>query len=150
MEVDLMSLKRFIKQSSIPYMSADDMVKEAIGRMIDSGSGVVLVTDAGGALEGIVSERDVMTRVAGEERDPKTTTLATIMTTKVVTAPLETDLDKAIYTMREHRIRHLPVLDEKGCIAGMISLRYLLHDRVDELIDEVRSLEAYMNDAPGG
>ena len=83
-----MSLKRFIKQSSIPYMSADEMVKEAIGRMIDSGSGVVLVTDAEGALKGIVSERDVMTRVAGEDRDPKTTTIATIMTTEVVTAPL--------------------------------------------------------------
>ena len=131
-------------------MSADETVKKAIGRMIDSGSGVVLVTSADGALEGIVSERDVMTRIAGEERDPKTTPLATIMTTEIVTAPLDTDIDRAIHTMREHRIRHLPVLDENDCIAGLISLRYLLHDRVDELIDEVRCLEAYMNDAPGG
>jgi CBS domain-containing protein len=145
-----MSLKRFLKKSSTPHMSAQESVKEAIGRMIDSGSGVVLVTNAEGALEGIVSERDVMTRVTGEERNPNTTSLSEIMTTEIVTVSPEMDLDDAIYTMREHRIRHLPVLEENGCIAGMISLRYLLDDRGDERMDEVRSLVAYMNDAPGG
>ena len=52
--------------------------------------------------------------------------------------------------MSDQRIRHLPVVSSENRVLGMVTLRYLLHDRIDDLISEVQSLEAYFNDAPGG
>jgi CBS-domain-containing membrane protein len=57
---------------------------------------------------------------------------------------------EALQTMVEGRIRHLPVVTKDNEIVGMLSLRYLLHDRINELRDELQRLEAYFNDAQGG
>jgi CBS-domain-containing membrane protein len=72
------------------------------------------------------------------------------MTTKVITVTEEIPISEAIQTMVDHRIRHLPVVDAENRITGIISLRYLLHDRINELVSEIRTLESYFNDAPGG
>ena len=145
-----MTLNRFIKKEAIPYMTAGDTVSQAIKSMASCRSGVVLITGEKGILQGIVSERDIVMRITAEGRNPDETTLREIMTTDIVDIPHDAAIDDAIRLMRKHRIRHLPVLEEDGSVTGLISLRYLLHDKIDDLIDEVRSLEAYFNDAPGG
>lgn len=144
------SINRFIKMRLIPHMNEVDSVMEAISQMIESKSGCVLVTCPKDELLGIVTERDVMTRVTAEGLDPRSTRLAEVMTTKITTIPLETSLNDAVHIMSDQRIRHLPVVDSDNKVLGMVTLRYLLHDRIDDLISEVQSLEAYLNDAPGG
>ena len=63
----------------------------------------------------------------------------------------EMDVSEAMSIMNENRIRHLPVLNEQGEIEGMISLRYLHHDRMEDLFSELSSLNAYYPaDGPGG
>jgi CBS domain-containing protein len=145
-----MPINRFIKMRQIPHLNEVDSVLDAINHMIDTKSSCVLVTCPRDTLLGIVTERDVMTRVTAKGLDPRTTRLAEIMTTEITTIPPETSLNDAIHVMSDERIRHLPVVDNDNKVLGMVTLRFLLHDRIDDLIQEVQSLEGYLNDAPGG
>ena len=46
--------------------------------------------------------------------------------------------------MAEHHIRHLPILDEKKKVVGMVSLRHVMEERISDLEHEVDVLEAYL------
>jgi len=53
--------------------------------------------------------------------------------------------------MLERHFRHLPVVDHDGKLLGMLSIRNVLQWRVDDLTQELDSLEQYVaNDGPGG
>lgn len=144
-----MSLKPFLRNTSLLVLREDETVMRAIEVMIERKAAAVLVGEPKD-MKGIFSERDVMTRIVVPGLDPRATTLGTVMTTNVTYAREDMPLTEAIRLMSEKRIRHLPVILSDGTIAGMISLRYLLHDRINELIDETHALEGYLNDAPGG
>ncbi len=144
-----MSLKPFLRNTELLMLTEDDTAWRAIEVMVEHRSGAVLIGDTSD-LRGIFSERDVMSRIVLPERDPRTTLLGEVMTSDIAVAPESAELNDAIRLMSERRIRHLPIIKSNGHIAGMISLRYLLHDRINELINEITSLEGYLNDAPGG
>ena len=53
--------------------------------------------------------------------------------------------------MVERHVRHLPIVDAHGQLAGMLSVRNVLERRVDDLARELHSLDQYLsNDGPGG
>jgi CBS domain-containing protein len=123
---------------------------DAIQAMAGAKVGSVAVVD-GGALEGIFSERDVMLRIVGEGRDPKTTLVEEVMTSPVQVIPKRTTGEEALRIMIQNHIRHLPVIDEKGHVQAMVSMRSLLEERVDELHQQLNSLESYITaDGIGG
>src|SRR5262249_25426444 len=113
-------------------------------------TGAVAVLD-GDKLVGMFSERDVMDRIVSEQRDPRRTPISDVMTKNVKTIDDRTSVRDAVTLMREHRIRHLPVLDASGALKGMVALRYLLFDIVDDLERESISLRSYFGaDGAGG
>jgi hypothetical protein len=60
-------------------------------------------------------------------------------------------LDEAIGLMLLRHLRHLPILSREGKVLGLLSIRALLEEKVQDLSREVISLEQYMaNDGPGG
>jgi CBS domain-containing protein len=83
--------------------------------------GALVVTEAG-RIAGMFTERDVLRRVVGEQRDPAKTTVAEIMSSDVFCCSLDTSLDEAGGAMKNHRIRHLPVVDDDGGLLGLISI----------------------------
>jgi CBS domain-containing protein len=73
------------------------------------------------------------------------------MTTPVELATLATGPGEALATMVERHFRHLPVVDDSGKLLGMLSIRNVLQWRIDNLTQELDSLEHYVaNDGPGG
>lgn len=144
-----MSLKPFLRNTESLTLTEVDTAWRAIEVMVEHRAGAVLIGSVDD-LRGIFSERDVMSRIVLPGRDPRTTSLGEVMTSEITVAPESTGLSDAIRMMSERRIRHLPIIKSNGEIAGMISLRYLLHDRINELINEITALEGYLNDAPGG
>ena len=73
------------------------------------------------------------------------------MSTDIVVVPEDTDVSAALAIMTEKRFRHLPVVNDVGEIQGMISLRFLHHDCMEDMLQEMESLEAYYSaDGPGG
>jgi CBS domain-containing protein len=68
------------------------------------------------------TERDVLKRVVGEQRDPVRTTVGEVMSSEVVCCSPDTPLEEAGAAMKNRRIRHLPVVDDEGHLRGMVSI----------------------------
>lgn len=146
-----MPLQRLVKPvGKFPTMKATDSVMDGINSMISQESGVVMITDDDSHLEGIFSERDVMLKITSKGLDATSTLLSDVMTTEIIKVLDTVDAHEAIQIMVDGRIRHLPVVTNENTLVGLISLRYLLHDRIKDLLEECNSLEAYLNDSHGG
>ena len=126
------------------------VVLDAVRTMEEAQGGACAVMD-GAALVGIFSERDLMLRIVRVGLDPKKTTVEQVMTEDLETVTSDTDSSDALSLMVSKHIRHLPVVGEDGDLAGLLSIRNLLQCHVEELVDQLNSLEAYYAaDGPGG
>ena len=119
--------------------------------MTERGVGAATVVQ-GTRVLGVVTERDVMRKVVALGRDPRSTRVRDIMSSPAMTIGLKATVASAAALMREHHIRHLVVLDEQGALLGMLALRYLLYDMMDDLERTVGDLtgQIMLDDAPGG
>lgn len=102
-------------------MTAGTKVSTAVKAMTEKNFGSVVVTDKEGHIEGIVTERDLMTRLLYNNMDPSKTKLSDIMTTDVKVAQEDDDLFSWLQIMSNERFRHLPVVDQDGVIVNMMS-----------------------------
>lgn len=100
----------------------DDSLADAARKMWEQQTGSLLVLE-GGALIGIVTERDVL-RAAAHGTDLAATSVREVMAAEVITVDAATSLREAAALMTEHWIRHLPVM-EQGKLVGIISQRDL-------------------------
>lgn len=122
------SLLDDIKQSGVFNIAPDSTVFDAIKSMQDNEVGALLVME-GDEFVGIVTERDYTWKVELEERTAKNTLVNQIMTpdsaefSKV--SPF-TSLEECLALMDEHKIRHLPVMED-GKVVGIISIRDVVH-----------------------
>ena len=132
-------------------VSVEASAADAIRTMLDRHVGAVGVVDSEGRVAGIFTERDVLRKLALESHDPERTPVRDLMTTPVEMATLSTGPGEALSVMVERHFRHLPVVDNNGKLLGMLSIRNLLQSRIDELTQQLDSLEQYVsNDGPGG
>lgn len=100
-----------------------------------------------GLLTGIFSERDLMSRVVAEGRDPRTTQVEEVMTEDPLTVNPSESVESCMLLMRRHGFRHLPICEGKRLL-GVVSLRdILLHD-LNEKDHEVRMMRAYIQASP--
>ncbi len=113
-------------------------------------SGAVLVEEMG-KLVGIFTERDVLRKLALSGRDPERVPIHQVMTTPVELATPEMSPREALEIMVDRHYRHLPIIDNDGRLLGMLSIRNLLQAQIDELRQQMDSLENYVSsDGPGG
>ena len=141
-----------LKIASVPAATVDPKasVLEAVEVMSERAVGAVAVVEDGRLL-GIFTERDVMLRVVLRQRHPRDTPVREVMTSPVETITEKTHEEDALVHMVERHVRHLPIVNAAGQLAGMLSIRNLLEHRVDELARELHSLDQYLsNDGPGG
>lgn len=132
-------------------VSLQASVADAVRTMLERHVGAVAVVDDQRRVAGIFTERDILSKFALSRRDPETTPARELMTTPVELATSETGPGEALVTMVERHFRHLPVVDNSGKLLGMLSIRNLLQWRIDDLSQELDSLEQYVsNDGPGG
>lgn len=99
-------------------------VRTAAQRMTERNIGAVAVVEHG-ALAGVFSERDIMSRVVAKGLNPDDTSVDSVMTKEILVAAPEENVDAAIQKMHSIGSRHLPVV-ANGQLVGMISIRDLL------------------------
>lgn len=116
----------------------EDSVFDAAQRMRRNRVGAVLVVD-GNELLGLFSERDLLSQVVTEKRDPLTTKVGQVCTGTVVTIDVHQPLKQVLAIFRAQKFRHLPVMDNHRPI-GILSTRDFLAYLVD-------GLERYIDDA---
>jgi CBS domain-containing protein len=75
----------------------------------------------GDQLVGMVTDRDIVTRVVAEGKDVQSTTVGEIASRDLVTVDPEQDLDEAMRLMAQHQVRRLPVAEEDGRLVGILA-----------------------------
>ena len=121
-------------------------VLEVASIMVEHNIGAVPVLEEG-RLTGIFSERDLMSRVVVEGKDPACTLVSQVMTEDPLTVAPNDPLETCMTLMKRHGFRHLPVCAGRE-LKGVVSLRdILLHD-LDEKDDDVRMMRAYLHSMP--
>ena len=124
-------------------------VHEAACVMTKANCGSVLVVEPGGShMLGIVTERDLMTRVLAKALDPSTTPLTTIMTPSPDCVTPETRVADAVLIMIERGFRHLPIVAAGGKILGVFSVRDALPREVNTAVG-LSEFNEQVNDALG-
>ncbi len=127
------------------HMRANISVAEAARVMALQKIGAVLITEHD-HLEGIFTERDLVHRVVAAGRDVDRTKLDEVMTPDPVSVTPATSVEEALRTMRERRLRHLPVISD-GRVIGVVSSRDIMSERVkapDELMPDRNETSAPM------
>jgi CBS domain-containing protein len=112
---------------------------EAAKVMAGEDVGPLPVTD-GGRLVGIVTDRDIVTRVLAEERDPQSTTVGDICSSDLVTVTPEDDLDQALRKMASAQVRRLPVVEGDriiGIVAQADVARQAPEQQTGEIVEEI-------------
>jgi CBS domain-containing protein len=105
--------------------SRDATILEAARLMRHHHTGdLVVVDEPGGECVplGIVTDRDIVVEALANGRDPATTTVADIMSARLVIAAGSEDIAVAIDRMKLHGVRRLPVVDHAGNLMGILTL----------------------------
>lgn len=130
------TLRDFLKDRAVYSINTGQTVLEAARFMKEHNFGALPVL-RNGQLSGIVSERDIMTRVVAAGRLPGTTTVEEIMTANPRAVSLDESVDECLFIMREFGFRHLPIVEGKE-LKGLVSLRDILMRYAAELEAQAR------------
>ena len=98
------------------------------------------------AIEGIISERDLVRSIATARRRRRSDVrVGSTMSVDVVTCSANDGVDRLMALMTDRRIRHLPVVDDGGQLAGIISIGDVVKSRLTELESENQALFDYLH-----
>lgn len=138
-------MAKLLRNASRPPVSVPETatVLEAVKTMVKERIGAVVVMK-GRKMTGIFSERDVLDKIILARRDPAKTLISAVMTADVLSIPAPGDETIAAQKMAANHIRHLPIVDEKKKVLGVVSLRHVMEERIADLEHEVNVLEAYL------
>jgi CBS domain-containing protein len=105
---------------------ADDSVAVAAERMHQRAVGALVVINNSNHVIGIVTDRDLVSRVLAKGRSPTETTIRDVMTLSPKTITEWTPVETALLAMRTGRFRRIPVVDQDNKLAGLICLDDIL------------------------
>lgn len=131
------------KGRHIISVAPEDSVLDAIKLMAVKGIGALIVMKDD-KLVGILSERDYARKVIIKGRSSKSTQVAEIMTSDVLTTSSSQTVNDCMNTMTERKIRHLPVVEDNEVI-GMISIGDLVEAIISDQQEEIHQLEQYIS-----
>ena len=143
-----MNVRTVVSGRETYFVGAGDTVREVAKYMSERRIGAVAVLE-GSRVAGIVSERDIMSKVVAKALDPAKTKVSEVMSRELLVASPEDSYEEAARKMRQAGIRHLPVV-ENGRLLGMISQRDLLQVDLSAKDEEIRWLNAYIHFIPPG
>lgn len=130
---------------SIISCDVSTFVSEAIGVLAKQKIGALPVL-RNGSIVGIISERDVIYRLAEHGRSCLDMKVGDIMTSPAITVEPSTTVDDALAMMTRRRFRHFPVV-ENGRLLAFVSIGDLVKTRIDEVEHEAEALRSYIQTA---
>jgi CBS domain-containing protein len=130
------------KGSQVLTIGPDASVLQAVLLMNDNKIGALVVTKSDEVV-GMFTERDLLRRVVGEQRDPNTTRVSEVMTAEVVCCTPQTSLEEARGAMKNRRIRHLPVIED-GRLCGLISIGDLNAHQINSQEHTIHLMHEYL------
>jgi len=111
---------RDVMTSNPCTIDADKSVAYAAKMMQQEDVGLAPIVE-GDKLVGMLTDRDIATRVAAQGRDPDQVKVRDVASKQVVTIDPQQDLDEALRIMAKHQVRRLPVVEEDGKLVGVVA-----------------------------
>lgn len=139
------SLKHLLDEKRPGVISVGPVatVFEALNLMAQHDIGALLVMDQGRPI-GILSERDYARKVVLRGKTSKDTPVREVMSEKVFYVTLTQTVEECMAIMTERHIRHLPVLDEAGGVAGFLSIGDLVKETISQQKFIIEQMERYI------
>lgn len=132
------------KGSSVATIHPDATVAQLLATLVAHNVGALVASEDGVTIAGIVSERDVVRHLHEHRASVLDMPVSSIMTPEVLTCALGDRADDLRPTMIEHRIRHLPVVDE-GTLAGIVSIGDVVKSAISVLETDREHLIDYIH-----
>lgn len=137
-----------MSQKHVLSLGPQASVWEAACVMTRAACGSVLIVDTPGNLLGIVTERDLMTRVLAKALDPQKTSVSEVMTRNPYCVAPEILVSDAVLIMIERGFRHLPIVGPNAKILGVFSVRDALPREIGAAVS-MAEFHEQVNDALG-
>ncbi len=132
------------KGDKVVTVPSDTKVAAAIKVLKTEKIGALVVSDDGAAVQGIISERDVVRGLVTHGARLLDMPVAEFMTSSVKTCGLGDNIQDIMSQMTRSRIRHVPVVED-GALRGMISIGDVVKNRLEELEAEASALRDYVS-----
>ena len=136
------------KGTHVVHLDPDASVRALVALLREHDLGAVVVSADGRSIAGIVSERDVVRRLA-EGADVLEEPVRALMSAEVHRATRGDTVRSVMATMTERRVRHVPVVDEHDRLVGIVSIGDLVKSQISELEFERDQLEGYVSGGAG-
>ena len=131
-----------ISDQTLHTVTKDASVLDAAKTMAEHKIAATMVLEDG-KLIGIITERDMTTRVIAAGRDPASTKISDVMTANPDTLRPDDPAIDALTMMRERKYRHLPVVDG-DTVVGMVSIRDLYALVTDQLEEDIKARDQFI------
>lgn len=130
------------KGSQVWQTSPEATVYDALVMMAEKSVGALPVV-SGGRLVGVISERDYARKVVLHGKSSPDTRVSEIMTGPPITVTPDHHVDDCMRIMTQHRVRHLPVLEEDRLV-GLVSIGDLVNSIISVQAAKIDQLSAYI------
>ena len=129
----------------VATIAPDATVSDAVAMLAEHNVGALVVSADGAAVDGIISERDIVRRMAADGANTPGLTVRDLMKAEVATCDGRADTQKIMNVMTDGRFRHMPVVED-GRLQGIISIGDVVKVRIGELATEKEQLVGYIRD----
>jgi CBS domain-containing protein len=139
-----MTLQKILsnKGRQVYSIEPDKSLQDVVNMLVDHNCGSLIVCE-NDRMVGIITERDILRACAELDEPLSSIPVAVRMTRNVVTCTPQCDVETIMGMMTEHRVRHMPLLDNDR-LAGMISIGDIVKAQHDELSLENHYLKSYI------
>jgi len=134
------------KGRTVVTVKPEHTLGEVVQLLNEKRIGAVVVSDAGHAMLGIISERDIVKAIARQGAAALDDAVRGHMTAKVITCTGRSALSELMSLMTEGKFRHVPIV-ENGRLTGIVSIGDIVKHRLAEIEAEREALREYIGSA---
>ena len=136
-----MTTARDIMTPSVEFIDLNATVEEAAKKMATNDIGAMPICNKDRRLQGMVTDRDIVVKVLAAGKDPRQTKVSELADAdEVVTIGADDSLEEALRTMKDHKVRRLPVIDGTA-VVGVVSqgdiATHLPEGKVGDLVEAI-------------
>jgi len=132
------------KGRDVVCLSSDSSLSEAARLLAHKRIGALVVKDDGGRLAGMLSERDVVRALAAESVRALARPVSAYMTRAVATCTERDTVEELMEMMTQGRFRHVPVVDDRDQVCGLVSIGDVVKMQIEETTREAANLREYI------
>ena len=127
---------RDVMTQGVECAGENETVADAAKKLVDLGVGAMPICGEDNRLKGMLTDRDIVVEVIAQGKDPADVRAGELGGEEVVTVGADDSVEEALVTMKDHKVRRLPVIDGHDLV-GVVSLADLAQNVDEEKLGDV-------------